>query len=159
MILSRQIIPEDLNPHCDLDLEDSNPKLSPNTPAPDVPLYQVWLQKIQNFRIYIYFFKDLSPHCYPNVSYDTPGHDDTPTDQVSSRKVKWFRRYQLDKYSPRTSTLPVTLTSNPKAHDDLLCRLLFGLQSRAVTRHLSQFWLSRGRFLLFAKISSGNPAE
>ena len=46
----------------------------------------------------------LSPYCdfdledrNPNFSYDTPSHDDTPTYQVSLRKVKWFRRYHPDK--------------------------------------------------------------
>ena len=43
-IPSGQIVPKDLNPrHCDLDLEDSNPKLLHNTPAhDDAPLDQVW---------------------------------------------------------------------------------------------------------------------
>ena len=51
-ILTGQIIfPEDLNPRCDLDLENSNPKLPHNTLArDDAPMYQVWLQKVQNFR-------------------------------------------------------------------------------------------------------------
>ena len=41
------------SPHCDLDLEDSNPKLSHNTPAhDDAPLYQAWLQKVKKFRRY-----------------------------------------------------------------------------------------------------------
>ena len=50
-ILSGQIFPEDLNPHCELDLEDNNPNLSHDTPNhDDAPLYQIWLQKVKKFR-------------------------------------------------------------------------------------------------------------
>ena len=44
-ISSAQIVPEDLNPRCDLHLEDSNPELSHNTPDRDgVPLSEMWLE-------------------------------------------------------------------------------------------------------------------
>ena len=47
-ILSRQIFSEDLNLHCDRDLEDSNLTLSHNTlTRADVPLHQIWLQKVK----------------------------------------------------------------------------------------------------------------
>ena len=60
-IVQTNIFPEDLNPHCDLAHQHSNPKLSHNTLArDDAPLYhQVWLQKVQNFGLLF----DLSPHC------------------------------------------------------------------------------------------------
>ena len=39
------------NPHCDLDLEDSNPMFTQDTPTHNhVPPLQVWLQKLQQFR-------------------------------------------------------------------------------------------------------------
>ena len=42
-IVWKTVFPEDLNPDCDHDLEQSNP----NTPArDDTPLHQVWLQKV-----------------------------------------------------------------------------------------------------------------
>ena len=59
------LFPEDLNPHCDLDFENSNPKLSHIILACDAPLYQVWSQKVQNFRLYgiKLFSDDLTTHC------------------------------------------------------------------------------------------------
>ena len=86
-----QIVTPDLNPHCNLDLEHSNPKSAHNTPArDDAPQYQVWLQKVQKFRR---LFEDLSPHCdldledrNPNFSHDTPAHEDAPTYQVFIKK-------------------------------------------------------------------------
>ena len=38
------------NPHCDLDLEDSNPMFTQDTPTHNhAPPFQVWLQKLQQF--------------------------------------------------------------------------------------------------------------
>ena len=53
MWLVRKIFPEDVNPHCDLDHEDSNQTLLQNIPAVDAaPQYRVWSQKVQQFRRY-----------------------------------------------------------------------------------------------------------
>ena len=50
---NNEIFPEDLNPHCDLDLEHSNHKLAHNPPAhDDAPLHQIWLQKVTKIRIW-----------------------------------------------------------------------------------------------------------
>ena len=78
-ISSGQIFPEDLNPHCDSELEEKNQKISHNTLAHyDAPLNQVWLQKVQNFSLSL---EDLCPHCdldledrNPTFSQDTKGH-------------------------------------------------------------------------------------
>ena len=94
-----------MNPACDLDLEDSNKKLSHNTPARDDALIPSLVEKVRNFRRL--FFKDLSPHCDldleldrdPNVLHETRSVHDAPIYQVSLRKVKWFKRYCPDKYS------------------------------------------------------------
>ena len=46
-----KILPEDFNPYCDPDHEDSNKKLPQNTLArDDAPQYHAWLQKAQQFR-------------------------------------------------------------------------------------------------------------
>ena len=78
-----KIFPEDFNPHCDLDLEDSNQKL-PQNAHDDAPLYHVWLQKVQKIQKKHFFFEDFSLHCdldiedrNPNFLHGTPGHDDT----------------------------------------------------------------------------------
>ena len=66
----RKIFPQDINPHCDLDLEESNPNLPQSTPArDDAPLYQIGLQKVQEFRRSgrKLFFEDFSPHCDHNL--------------------------------------------------------------------------------------------
>ena len=57
----------------------------------DAPLYQIWLQKLVNFRRYgrnSYFLEDLSPQGDLDLedrsstfSYDTPGHDDALSDR------------------------------------------------------------------------------
>ena len=52
-IMTKLIFPVDLNPHRDLNIKDSDSKLSHNTPAHDhAPLYQIWLQMVQKY-IYI----------------------------------------------------------------------------------------------------------
>ena len=114
-ILSGQTFPADLNPHCDFDLEECNPKLSYNTPArDDAPLYQIGMQKVTKFRRYgtnIYLFRtDLSPHCDLHLedrnltfqfSHGTSGHDDEASYQVWLHTVYWFRRYLPDKICSR----------------------------------------------------------
>ena len=45
---------EDLSPHCDLDLEDSNPNFLHDTQGHnDAPSYQVWLHTVQWFGRYL----------------------------------------------------------------------------------------------------------
>ena len=94
-------IPRGFDPQCDLDLEDSNKKLSHKIMTRDgVPLYQIWLQKVQKFMRYgRNFIQDLTPYCdldledrTPTFLHDTLGHDDAQPYQVSCRKVKWWRR-------------------------------------------------------------------
>ena len=49
-----KIFPVNLSPHCDRDLEDSNPKWSHNTPTrADAPLYHICLQKVYKYRRYV----------------------------------------------------------------------------------------------------------
>ena len=89
ILSSGQIFPEDLEPHCDLGLEDSNLKLSNNTlVCHDAPLCQIWLQKVQKFRRYgrKLIFEDLTPQSVlelvedrnPTFLHDTPDYDDAP---------------------------------------------------------------------------------
>ena len=65
-ISSGQLFPDDLNPYCDFDIEDSNPKLAQNTPTcddtPFIPnlvangsnIQEIWKKKL--------FLEDLSPY-------------------------------------------------------------------------------------------------
>ena len=68
---------------CDLDLEHSNSKVLHNTPAhDDAPPHQLWLQKVQKFRIWRKLNLDyLTLHCdldledrNPTFLHDTPCH-------------------------------------------------------------------------------------
>ena len=139
-----------LNPHCDLDLEDSNPKLSNKYPAcGDALLHQDWLQKVQRVRRLL--FENLSPHCdldledrNPNCLHDTQDHDDTPTYQASLRNGKWFRRYHPDKYSVTSSTFTVTLTLRTaiqKCSHNSLARDVMHQVAKVLT--LQEIWMKK----------------
>ena len=91
---SGQVFPDNLNPHCDLDLENSNPNLyAHDAPAPDDQMHHCSKSGCERFRssgdnygrkqmFFVGFFKELSPYLEDldledtntTFPHDTPGH-------------------------------------------------------------------------------------
>ena len=88
------VIPDQMSPHCDPELEDSKPIFLHNTVAHDVASsYQVWLQKVQQLRRYhpdehsLKFLTcsvtlTLTTTEQSHLFKDNPPYEDIPSNQV-----------------------------------------------------------------------------
>ena len=135
--LGRLIFPEDFNPHCDLDLEDSNQKLPQNTLAHSwwrtTPIpWHVWLQQFRRYgEKNILFRTSFNPSRglplkigNPNIWHDTPGYDDTPTYQVHYKRL--------------SGSDDVVRTNMPRGFEPSLWP--WGQQSKLVTQYSGSWW-------------------
>lgn len=136
------------SPHCDLDLEDSEPTFRTDTPVPDAaPQRQVWPQ--QGHRI-----RKCSPVFWP----DTSANNDVPPNWVWLQEDKEFRGYIRNTHILIMYALTLILVLNRKPFKflhDLPAMMVyhhtkFGYKSLAVQKispnhpdkHFLKFWPS-----------------
>ena len=88
-----------------------------------------------------YFFQNVSPHCdldlenrNPNVLHDTPGHDDTPTYQVS------LKNNFIRKVNSISGSEDIARTNIPWGFEPSLWPWPWPQQSKIATQHSASRW-------------------